>query len=196
MSMDALRRKFESLNPRERFLAIATAAVVVVVLAMQLMGGGDDSESAFSVSSDAVEAAKAEYDGLVDDVSFAPQVMKQFVALVGRTESAEDLAADNSVQRPDLDFQNEVAEWCKDIGMPTPNFELETEDIEDVDEYVMVAVTTDIDDADLTRVARLLKTFELRGVIVQEVEISNRLDSPSLDATIRAARIVPRFSER
>lgn len=191
--MNALRQHFERLNPRERFLALATAAVVVVVLAMQLLGGESDSDSAWSVSADAVDAARAEYEELVASVAAAPQIMKQFVLLVGTADSAEELAAADAVVRYDLDFQNEVAEWCKQIGMPTPDFELEREEIKDVDEYEMVAVTTFARDADLARVSRLLKTFELRGVIVQEVKISNRTDSPSLDATIRAARIVPKF---
>lgn len=187
--MNALLGIYERMNARERILAIATVVVIGGYLLMSLLAGGEDSESSFSVTSEDVENARLRYEELVATVAEAPEVMAEFVSLVGRG----DPIVDNGPRRPDLDFQNEVAEWCKQIGMPTPDFQLDREDIKDVADYEMIAVTTFIRDADMARVSRLLKLFELRGVIVQEVEVSNRLDSPSLDATIRAARIVPSF---
>ncbi len=181
------------LNMREKILAIATAAVVIGYVGIRLLGGGEASDSVWSVSGEDVEFARIEYVDLVDQVGLAPDITRRFVELVGGSEGAD--AEVDDAARPDLDFQAEVAEWCINIGIPTPDFELEVEDIRDVEDYQMIAVTTFIRGSDLGRIARLLKLFELRGLIVQEVEIQSRLDSTSTDATIRAARIVPRFQE-
>ncbi len=179
------------LNMREKVLAIATVVVILGFVGMRLLGGGGDPDSIWAVGGDDVDLSRAEYEVLVDQVGLAPDITERFVQLVGGADGSP--ASDDGTDRPDLDFQAQMAEWCKQEGIPTPDFDLETEDIRDVEDYQMIAVTTFVRNSDLRSVSSLLKKLELRGLIVQDVEIQSRLDSPSLDATIRAARIVPRF---
>ena len=179
-----------NLKTREQVLLVLTI-IVLVWGAWSLIGGMAPEESKWSIAQQDVDLLESEYIDQVERIGDAPGTLREYIRLIGTDkEEVEGVPED----RPDLLLQEQLAEWSAEFNMGSPQFEKDIEDIEDIDDYQMVAVTITIRDADMPRISALLKRAERRGLIIQELSLSSRLDSPSMDCTARLARIVPRFT--
>ncbi|MDK2971027.1 MAG: hypothetical protein PWP23_782 [Candidatus Sumerlaeota bacterium] len=196
------------MNKRERTLMLGSIAALAVFGYFQFSGSDDDiyvSEGGsgfFGVSREEVEMARENYESTVEVVVESPRTVQEFARLTGddslRSFKDKEEGAGSGNNRPDLEFQKDVADWCREVGFPSPDVSKKVEDIRTKDnklvmDYQLVIVTINIRDGDLPRIAQLLKVFEQRGLIIQELDMSAPNDSEELSAMIVVARLVDYF---
>lgn len=192
------------MNQREKILAALTGAAIVIGGGYMLIGGGDQGATTtgggVSVSANDLERAQRDFESMIEQVRHAPEVRRQFLELVGQ-DTSHSLGAERFAQRPDLAFPTQVAEWAAQVGFRAPRIGNRTEDIHRpgtrdlIEQYQLIIVTVDIAEGDLPRIAELLKVFEQRGLIIQEVRMNGYLDSSRVSASITVARLVESFHE-
>jgi hypothetical protein len=181
---------------------------IVTVAGYLLYTAFGDSESPgsgggfFGVPSAEVEQARRAYERTVASVAESPRIVRQFTQLAGE-DAMRSLKGENTrdltQSRPDLEFTSAVADWCREAGFPAPDVSKRIQDIRTrrgnqlVLDYQLVVVTINIREGDLTRISQLLKTFEQKGLIIQEVDLAAARDSNRLSAMIVVAKLVDYF---
>ncbi len=169
----------------EKILMGITIAAVGFWLISTAMSTDDTASSSVDV-----ERLREDYNQRKEQIALAPQIYRNFYELVG-----QDVVSRST--RPDLDFQEDVAAWCKQYGFNAPNIEKDVENIKEVEDYQLVIVRVTIRDAEYGKVAQLLKDFEGYGLIIQEVDMQSRIDRDLLSSvTISVARLVPHFMDK
>lgn len=172
----------------EKILAGLTSVVLLGWLGITLLEGDETS----SGGADVLESLQNEYQSRISQIELADTISEEYFELVGRGND-QTTRVEGEKFRPDLDFQNQVTEWCTQFGFNNPGLEKETEEIKDVDDYLLVSITVSIREGNYKNVAELIKRFETRGLIIQEVDISSRLDREGIDADITIGKIVENY---
>lgn len=175
----------------EKILAGITAVAVVGYILLTFTGGSETGESTVATSED-VAQLHDEYNQRISQIKLAETISKQYFDIVGQSSSMA-VPVEGVPFRPDIDFLDEVKNWCRDEGFQNPKFDSKTTDIKNVDEYLLVNITVGIDDARLPGIAKLLKKFEANGLILKEVDISSRTDHEEIDTEIVIGKIVPNY---
>lgn len=169
--------------------AVATYVAVTVVApppSEEDFGGG--AADVGVVSAEALQAAQARFDRLERQIRSAPDIYREYYQLVGPEGSSTSEGA-----RADLEFQRAVAAMCENAGFPRPDISKDVERIRDVDDYLLVLISVDLRDGDLTRVSELLKVFERSGLIIWSVDLAARRDSDQISAKITVGRLVENY---
>lgn len=181
------------MQKREKILAIATAVVVGVI------GLDYAREAVLGGSSSSVDVVREQYEATVENVREAPDIYREFYALVGKDFRPSDERREGYAA--DLQFQDDVARWCQSVGFPRPRFSMTVEDIRGTDnrivmEYQLVVMTISLPRGEIERFAQLLKLFEENGLILQYVNFqSSGRRNEVLGIEITVARLVEAFKE-
>ncbi|MCB2154242.1 hypothetical protein KQI84_05100 [bacterium] len=178
------------MNQREKVLMIATIVAILVYVGWQF-GGVSDLFDQTAPTSAEVEDLENEWNQRKSELIDAPRVTIEYRDMIG--EEREDVGPNGERLRPDLRFQQEVASWARKHGFPSPNISKDIEDIRDVEEYQLVLVTLDFREASFRQVADLMKEFDQRGLIFEEVELRSSRRAGTLGGRITVARLVEAF---
>jgi hypothetical protein len=179
------------MNKRERILMISTVVIIggwIGLSFVDLEGSGPEVDGV------AVEAERARFTDMAEEVSNAESIYRRYYDLVGPEAETGGEASADAIQRPDLDFQRAVTSLCDKAGFPRPNIRTIVEEIQDVDDYVLILVEVDLREGDLDRVSELMKSFDRNGLILTQLDLRASRDSPDLGAKITVGKLAERFT--
>ncbi|MGF1573311.1 MAG: hypothetical protein ACFCU1_09585 [Sumerlaeia bacterium] len=172
----------------EKILAGITGVTVLIYALLTFTGG---SES-LAIGSAEIESLREDYQQRIEQIKLADTISQQYFDIVGQSSQVGE-PIEGQPFRPDIDFLDEVQQWCADEGFKNPKFDSRTTEIRNVDDYLLVNVTVRIDDAMLGNLAQLLKKFEANGLILKEVDLSSRTDRREVDSEIVIGKIVQNY---
>ncbi|MEQ8820049.1 MAG: hypothetical protein RLY93_07365 [Sumerlaeia bacterium] len=174
------------MNQREKVLGIVTGVAILGYAAWHF--GGAAVFDGLAVDGQALEAEQRRFEEDLDLILLeAPKIEREYLQIAG------DVTADDEGLRPDLMFTNEVSTICKNFGFGAPQIATEIKNIEDVEDYQMVYIVTRGLDGNERGVVELLKEFDKRGYILDEVKLNARRDSDRVLAEITLGRLVSAF---
>lgn len=114
------------------------------------------------------------------------QIRTKYYEIVGREKNpGEDTGKD-----PQKEFSEFVSELCRRLDFAYPRIDPPTiVPITNVDDYAFVTLNIHTN-GDTKRISKLLKGFDREAVLIRELTLRSKFDSPELDLTITVARMI------
>jgi hypothetical protein len=169
------------ISKREQILMVATITVALVALLYQF--GFSRIYEAFSSTAGELASAEKTYNEYVSVLKTRDQIEAAYRDIEDQFPKAEK---DKS---PDKQFSEDIARLCSSLGFSYPKIQPpRDEQIEEVDDYKFITITV-VTNEKLDNVAKLLKGFASRSLLIKELNLSSGLDSDLVTVTVTVARI-------
>lgn len=162
---------------------------IVLILAGWLIGryGVYEIYQSLSTRSAELAAARETYKEYAEKMKQKVEIEKAYNEIVGK-DKLTGAGADDA--DPSKEFSVFVSELCRRLGFAYPSIDKhKTEPIEGVNDYSFITLPVSTS-GEMQSIAKLLKGFDKEAVLIRSLHLRGRLDNPTVDVTITAARIV------
>jgi len=168
-------------SKREKTLLSLT--IVIALVGILLQTGAIDYIQNLTTSSGQLDNELATYRKNQEQLSRREFIEKQY------KEIEDQFPALEKGQKPEHVFSEDIDRLCKTLGFNYPVIEPpDREDIENVDEYQFITLQVRTS-GNLDSIAKLLKGFAEKKLIIKEITLRSTLDSDVIHAVIKLARI-------
>ncbi|MBN1903343.1 hypothetical protein JW926_18640 [Candidatus Sumerlaeota bacterium] len=173
------------MNKREKILGAASLLLVLGLIFYQF--GFSEIYDKISFDSSGLGNLKDTYEKYQGYMKKERQIRTKYYEIVGReTNPGEKKGID-----PQKEFSEFVSELCRRLDFAYPRIDPPSlVPIANVDDYAFVTLNIHTN-GDTKRISKLLKGFDREAVLIRELTLRSKLDSPELDLTITVARMIP-----
>jgi hypothetical protein len=169
------------MSKREQVLMIATLAVAAIALLYQF--GFSRVYEAFSSTARELAAGEETYKEYVENLKTRDKIEAAY------REIEDQFPKTEKNKTPDKQFSEDIASLCSELGFKYPKIQPpKDEEIEEVDDYKFITITVVTRDK-LESVAKMLKGFAARSLLIKELTLSTSLDSDLITVSATVARI-------
>jgi hypothetical protein len=171
-------------NKREKILGGSSLLLLLGLVFYQF--GFSQVYERISFDSSGMNNLKETYQKYQGYMKKEAQIRKKYHEIVGKDKNP----GENTGKDPQKEFSEFVSDICRRLDFKYPRIDPPAiAPIDNVDDYAFVTLAVHTS-GDIQGIAKLLKGFDREAVLIRELTIRSRLDSPELDLTITVARMI------
>jgi hypothetical protein len=169
------------MSKREKLLMIVT--VVAAMGAILYQFGFSKIYEAFSSTAGELAEMEQTYEEYVKNLDTKEKIEAAY------REIEDQFPKPEKDKSPDKQFSEDIAALCSKLGFNYPKIDPpKDEEIEGVDDYKFITITIVTRDK-LESIAKMLKSFAAKSLLIKDLSLSTSLDSDQVIVTVTVARI-------
>lgn len=172
------------MNKREKILGSISLLLVLGLVLYQF--GFSQIYDKISFDSSDLNNLKQTYDKYQGYMKKENQIQTKYEEIVGKDKNPQE----NTGIDPQKEFSEFVSDLCRRLDFAYPRIDPPSViPIDNVNDYVFVTLNINTK-GDVKRISKLLKGFDREAVLIRELTLRSKLDSPELDLNITVARMI------